>query len=75
MFMAHATEFASNPAFLLKMLFLVAAGLNALFFHREPFRSVASGTPSVPPRAAGGGDRLDRVVVGVISAGRLLAYL
>ena len=40
MFVAHATEFAGNPAFRLKLLFLVLAGLNAAVFHLRPFRQV-----------------------------------
>jgi hypothetical protein len=77
MFMAHATEFAANPAFRVKLILLAAAGLNALLFHRGTFRSVAGWEPhaAVPARA-----RVAAVVslvlwVGVISAGRLLAYL
>src|SRR6185436_8839134 len=34
MFMAHATEFATNPAFQLKLTLLALAGINALTFHR-----------------------------------------
>ena len=77
MFMAHATEFAANPAFRVKLILLAAAGLNALLFHRGTFRSVAGweSHAAVPARA-----RVAAVVslvlwVGVISAGRLLAYL
>jgi len=77
MFTAHATEFASNPAFRVKLLLLAAAGLNALIFHRGAFRSVAdweSGTPvPITARAAAVASLL--LWIGVISAGRLLAYL
>jgi hypothetical protein len=76
MFIAHATEFAANPAFRLKLLFLVLAALNALVFHRGAFRSVsgwdASRVPA-PARAAAVASLL--LWVGVIAAGRLLAYL
>jgi hypothetical protein len=76
MFIAHASEFAGNPAFRLKLLFLVLAGLNAAIFHRRPFRQVA------------GWDRGERTPLSVrvaaclslvlwtsvIACGRLLAY-
>lgn len=76
MFIAHATEFADNPAFRLKLAFLVLAGLNALMFHRGAFRSVAGWESTAVPVSA----RLAAVAslvlwVGVIAAGRLLAYL
>ncbi|HKZ08939.1 MAG TPA: DUF6644 family protein [Methylomirabilota bacterium] len=77
MFTAHATEWAENPAFRLKMLLIVAAGVNAWAFHRWPFRSVArwDRDTAAPPRA-----RLAAVAsivlwVAVIACGRLLAYL
>lgn len=77
MFTAHATEWAENPAFRVKMLLIVAAGLNAWAFHQWPFRSVARWDREVvaPPRA-----RLAAVVsivlwLAVIACGRLLAYL
>ena len=77
MFAAHATEFADNPAFRLKLIFLAAAGANALVFHRFSFRSVANWDREV---AAPAGAKAAAVVslalwAGVISAGRLLAYL
>ena len=77
MFMAHATEFAANPAFQLKLMFLVAAGLNALFFHRGAFRSVGQweSDAAVPPRARAAAVVSIALWLGVISAGRLLAYL
>jgi hypothetical protein len=77
MFMAHATEFAANPAFRLKLIFLAAAGLNALLFHRGIFRSVAAwdaNTP-LPGRARVAAVLSLTLWLGVISAGRLLAYL
>ena len=42
MFSAHATEFADNTAFRVKMLLLVTAAANAVWFHRTSFRSVAN---------------------------------
>jgi hypothetical protein len=77
MFIAHATEFVDNPAFRLKLLFLAAAGLNAAIFHRVPFRSVRHwDTDARSPGAARMAAVLSLVLwTGVISCGRLLAYL
>jgi len=57
MFLAHATEFAGNPAFRLKLLLIAAAFLNAGIFHRWPFCAVGDwdtemwrrGRPGLPP--------------------------
>jgi len=77
MFAAHATDFAGNPAFRLKLIFLALAGLNALLFHRGVYRSVNGWDTNtrVPliARAAAVASLL--LWIGVISAGRLLAYL
>jgi hypothetical protein len=77
MFASDATVMAANPAFRLKLLLLLAGGLNALAFHLGPFRSVRDwdrGAPS-PARA-----RLAAVLslliwTAVIAAGRLIAYV
>ena len=77
MFIAHATEMASNPAFQLKLLLLSAAGLNALVFHTKIFRTVAawdSGV-AVPPAAKIHALLSLLLWAGVITCGRLLAYL
>jgi len=77
MFIAHATDFAGNPAFRVKLILLAAAGLNALLFHRGAFRSV-TGLESVVavPATARAAAVVSLVLwVGVIAAGRLLAYL
>ena len=77
LFSAHPGELARNPAFQLKLVLIAAAGLNALAFHVFPYRSVAGWERELPaPRAA----RLHALLsillwVGVISCGRLLAYL
>ena len=77
MFSAHATEFWSNPAFWVKMALIAIAGVNALLFHSGVFRSVMRwDAGAAVPRAA----QLSAVAslmlwVGVITCGRLLAYL
>ena len=76
MFAAHATEFAANPAFRLKLVLLALAGLNALAFHRGSFRSVAAWESHAVPAAARVAAVASLVLwAGVIAAGRLLAYL
>jgi len=76
MFVAHATEFAGNPAFRLKLILLVAAALNAAVFHLRPFRRVAEwdhgATAPLTARFAAGFSLA--LWTGVIACGRLLAY-
>jgi len=77
MFTAHATDFVSNRAFVLKMALLMTAAGNAVWFHLGPYRSVAMWQTDVPaPAAAKASAALSIAIwVGVISCGRLLAYL
>jgi hypothetical protein len=77
MFSTHAVDFAGNPAFRVKLLLLLGAGLNALLFHVGVFRTVAAWDQHVPaPRAAKASALLSLVIwIGVISCGRLIAYL
>lgn len=77
MFIAHATEMASNPAFRLKLGLIAAAFLNAAVYHRVPFRSVADWDIDVAsPAAARAAGLLSLLLwTGVIACGRLLAYL
>lgn len=77
MFSAHASDFLGNPAFLLKMGLLLTAGLNAVAFHTGPYQKVGDWDVGVAaPAAAQASVALSIVLwVGVISCGRLLAYL
>ena len=80
MFTAHATEFVQSEVFVLKMLLILAAGLNAALFHTIAFRtadvwdSEAMRRLAPPPsvRAAGAISLL--LWISVIACGRLLAY-
>lgn len=77
MFVAHATDLVSNPAFQVKLLLLMGAGINAALFHMGPYRTVASWECAANPPAAA---KLHAIAslglwLGVISCGRLLAYL
>ena len=76
MFSAHAVEFATNPAFQLKLALIAAAGLNAAIFHRVPFRSVGDWDFDVHAPAAARAAAVLSLVLWtlVIACGRLLAY-
>ena len=77
MFIAHAGDFISNGAFVLKLALISVAGINAVAFHLGPFRTVDewdSGQPSPPAAKLHAGLSL-LLWMGVIACGRLLAYL
>jgi hypothetical protein len=77
MFAAHATEFAGESVFRLKVSLIAAACLNAAIFHRVPFRSVRAWDVAA---SAPGAARVSALVsltlwLGVVVCGRLLAYV
>ena len=77
MFAAHAGDFLGNRAFQVKMALLLAAGMNAAFFHTGPYQSVAAwdtnATAPLPARISVAASIL--IWIAVIACGRLLAYL
>ena len=77
MFVAHATDLISNPAFVVKMVVLMLAGTNAAAFHAGVFRTAANWDANVMPplgaRVSAAASLLLWIVV--IACGRLLAYL
>src|SRR5207249_11993483 len=77
MFTAHAADFVSNRAFVLKMSLLMTAAGNAMWFHLGPFRSVSQWQTGVaaPPAAKWSAALSLAIWASVISCGRLLAYL
>jgi len=77
MFAAHATEMATNTAFRVKLMLVMAAFLNAAAFHRWPFRTVRDWDTQVAgPRLARAAGVLSIVLwIAVIACGRLIAYL
>ena len=77
MFAAHASDFITNRAFVLKMALITAAGLNAVAFHLGPYRSVAQwdSTAGTPAAAKIHAAASLSIWIGVITCGRLLAYL
>lgn len=52
MFMANATSYYDNMPFRVKMVLLVLAGLNMLYFQKVTFRSVSAWDSGKPPGAA-----------------------
>jgi len=77
LFSAHPVELSKNPVFLLKLVLIALAGLNALAFHLRPYRSVAGWDRerAAPPLARAGAALSILLWLGVISCGRMLAYL
>ena len=77
MFSAHATEWIANPAFWVKLSLIALAGLNAWTFHRGAFRSVTAWDRNASAPGAARASALASLLlwIGVISCGRLLAYL
>jgi len=77
MFSAHATEWIANPAFWVKLSLIAMAGLNAGVFHRWTFRSVATWDRHAPAPVAARASAIASLAlwVGVVTCGRLLAYL
>jgi hypothetical protein len=77
MFAAHAADFITNRAFVLKMALLAGAGLNAVAFHLGPYRSVAQWDSAGRTPAAAKIHAVASLAIwtGVIACGRLLAYL
>ena len=77
LFSAHPVELSQNPAFLVKLVLIALAGLNALAFHLLPYRSVAGWDRkrSAPPLARAGAALSILLWLGVITCGRMLAYL
>jgi hypothetical protein len=73
---AHATEFTTNPAFLLKLGLIATAAANMVFFHLVPYRSVGiwDNGGNAPGSARASAALSILIWIGVISCGRLIAY-
>ena len=76
LFASEATKCYGNPAFRIKMLLLLLAGVNALAFHVAPFRKVAAwdkaSTPPVGAKVAGALSIL--LWFGIVAAGRWIGF-
>lgn len=77
MFITHAGDFVSNPAFITKMALLMVAGLNAALFHAGVFRGAASwDTNAAVPATAKMHAALSLLLwIAILACGRLLAYV
>jgi hypothetical protein len=76
LFSAEAVKLYSSPAFRIKLVLLALAGLNALIFHRTVYRQAAewNHAPVAPPRARAAGLLSLILWIGIIAAGRAIAY-
>ncbi len=76
LFMSNATALSVNPAFRLKLVLLIAAGLNALIFHRWSFKTVAAWDREAPapPQAKISAAVSLALWASIISCGRFIAY-
>ncbi len=77
MFSTHATEFAANPAFRLKLVLLAVAALNAAAFHLTVYRTAIDWNRDLPTPAAAKLAALLSLALwlGVIACGRMIAYV
>ena len=72
----QAGEYITNPAFQLKLVLIVAAGLNMLIFHFVTWKSVGHWDQHAPPPAAAklAGALSLMLWIGVIACGRWIAF-
>jgi len=77
LFTTEAASLAFNPAFQIKMALLLLAGLNALMLHRGAWRDIGQwGAAARPPARVRVAAAFSAALwVGVLSFGRLIAYL
>lgn len=77
MFITHAGDFISNPAFIIKMSLLFCAATNAAVFHAGVFRGVANWDSGIATPAAAKIHAMVSLLIwiGVLACGRLLAYV
>jgi hypothetical protein len=77
LFAAEALKSYGNPAFRLKMLLLIAAGLNPLIFHATVYRAVDvwDEAPVTPWRARAAAVMSLTLWSAIIMSGRAIAYL
>ena len=77
MFSAHASEFVDNGAFVLKLTLISLALTNAAAFHAGVFRSAIKWDTTIhcPPAAKAHALASLALWIGVVSCGRLIAYV
>ncbi|MCW3080910.1 DUF6644 family protein [Segetibacter sp.] len=75
LFITNAAALWYDPVFLIKMLLLLVAGLNAFVFHRFTFRSVTALNDAILPTGAQVTAGISIIIwLAIIACGRLLAY-
>jgi hypothetical protein len=77
LFASEAVKVYTNPAFRLKMLLLLLAGVQALIFHRTTFRDVATWDQTgVLPASAKASSLISILLwLGVVAAGRFIGFV
>lgn len=77
MFAMDATQIAANPAFHLKLMLILGAGLNAAIFHTVPFKTVKLWNRGVASPTAVKFIAVTSLLLwtAVIICGRLIAYV
>jgi len=77
LFSSEAVKIYANPAFRLKMLLILLAGVQALVFHRTAYRKVATWDQSdiVPVGAKVAGGLSILLWIGIVAAGRFIGFV
>jgi hypothetical protein len=77
LFASEAVKVYSNPAFRLKMLLILLAGVHALIFHGTIYRDVATWDDSavLPWRAKVAGFVSILLWIGIVAAGRFIGFV
>lgn len=77
LFASEATRCYENPAFRIKMVMLVLAGLNALIFHQTVYRRIShwDEAGATPAAAKFAGCCSILLWFGIVAAGRWIAFL
>lgn len=77
LFSSEAIKIYSNPAFRLKMLLILFAGVHALIFHLTIYRHVATWDESaiLPARAKLAGSLSLLLWIGIVAAGRFIGFV
>ena len=77
LFLSEAVKVYTNPAFRLKMLLILLAGLHALIFHRIVYRNVATWDErDVLPFGAKVSGLVSMLLwVGIVAAGRFIGFV
>ena len=77
LFSSEALKIYTNPAFRLKLLLILLAGVQALVFHRLTYRNVAAWDADAPtPISAKLAGALSLLLwIGVVAAGRFIGFV